>query len=174
MRLLSEKDGYRIYSDSSQKSGTEFYARIGHVLVDRQIRKELGGPLNSSDDYIWLLTYDSKMHLVAFSSLNLEHLEKRGEGWFDNAYVFPEHRQHGLHRHMFELRLELARQCGVRVLKGLATPASRAVFEAYGFEIASTRGQYRVYRKDLSNDNVRRGDSTAHDGIVRTAGVADA
>lgn len=152
MRLLKEHDGYRIYSDGSAKNGREFYARVGHLFVDKQIRKELGGPLDSSDDYIWLLVYDQGAQLVAFSCLNLEQLTTRGEVWFDNAYVFPEHREHGLHGVMFDVRLRLARSCGARVLKGLATPASRAIFEANGFTVASTRGQYRVYRKEVTDE----------------------
>lgn len=156
MHLIERtKEGYRIVRDSSRESGKAFYARVGHLFVDKEIRKEMGGPLDSNDDYIWLLVMDEGDVIIAFACLNTERLENKGEVWFDNAYVFPAYRQHGLHARLFDLRMQIVKiLSGVRCLKGLARPVARMAFEARGFDVLSERGQYRVYQKVYNDDDL--------------------
>lgn len=149
MHLIERtKEGYRIVRDSSRESGKAFYARVGHLFVDKEIRKDMGGPLDSNDDYIWLLVLDEGDRIIAFACLDTSKLATKGEVWFDNAYVFPDYRQHGLHARLFDLRMQIVKELsGVRFLKGLARPAARLAFEVRGFDVISERGQYRVYQK---------------------------
>lgn len=149
MHLIERtREGYRIVRDSSRESGKAFYARVGHLFIDKEIRKEMGGPLDSSDDYIWLLVMDKGDQIIAFACLDTGKLVSKGEVWFDNAYVFHSYRQHGLHARLFDLRMQIVKGLsGVRTLKGLARPTARMAFEARGFEVISERGQYRIYQK---------------------------
>lgn len=151
MHLLKRHNEYRIFQDSSRESGKAFYARVGHLFVDKEIRKEMGGPLDSNDEWIWLLVLDPADAIVAFACLNCERLATKREVWFDNAYVKPDHRQHGLHAMLTDLRMDLARSVGAQVLKGLARPTAYISFEARGFEVVRQNGQYRTYQKVLSD-----------------------
>lgn len=137
--------------DSSRESGPGFYARVGHLFVDKAIRKEMGGPLDSNDNYIWLIVFKATTdEIMAFACLDTGR--KPGEAWLDNAYVFPDYRHMGLHTRLTELRMQMIRHMpGVTTIKGLATPASRTQFEAHGFTVASERGQYRVYEKKVDH-----------------------
>lgn len=149
MHLIERtKEGHRIFQDSSRESGKAFYARVGHLFIDKEIRKDMGGPLDSNDDYIWLLVMDEGDSIIAFACLDTGKLASRGEVWFDNAYVFPDYRQHGLHAKLFDLRMQLVKTLpGAHLLKGLARPTARMAFEMRGFDVVSERGQYRVYQK---------------------------
>ncbi len=115
----------------------------------------MDGPLDSSDAYIWLLVMDAADQIIAFACLNTERLEKHGEVWFDNAYVFPAYRQHGLHARLFDLRMRIVKTLpGVRLLKGLARPTARTAFEARGFDVVRQNGQYWTYQKVYDAESV--------------------
>lgn len=155
MHLLERtKEGYRIVRDSSRESGKAFYARVGHLFIDKAIRKEMDGPLNSSDDYIWLLVMDPGDNIIAFACIDTEKLTTKGEVWFDNAFVFPEYRKNGLHSKLFDIRMKIAKELGAKVIKGLARPAARIAFEARGFDVISERGQYRTYQKVIADESL--------------------
>lgn len=139
----------RIVRDSSKESGKGFYARVGHLFVDKNIRKEMGGPLNSSDAWIWFLAMDVNDTIVAFACLNCEQIEK-GIIWFDNAYVFPDYRQLGLHAKLTDIRMQEAARLGAKILKGLARPTAYISFEARGFAVVRQNGMYRTYQKVLN------------------------
>lgn len=139
-----------IVRDSSRESGPAFYARCGHIFVDKTIRREMGGPLDSNDDYLWFFAYDSDA-IAGFAALNCEHLASKRLVWFDNAYVYPAYRDRGLHGRLADLRLALARELGARAIRGLARPAAYVAFEARGFRLVSQRGMYRTYELRLDD-----------------------
>lgn len=151
MHTIERTEGYRIVRDSSRESGAGFYARVGWLFTNKSIRKELGGPLDSNDDYIWLIVFKAATDdIMAFACLDTGR--KIGELWFDNAYVFPDYRGEGLHTRLFELRMEIAKTLpNIHSLKGLARPTARMAFEANGFTPISGRGQYRTYEKKVND-----------------------
>ena len=124
MHTIERTKEYRIVRDSSRESGPGFYTRCGHLFVDKEIRKEMGGPLDSTDDYLWLLVIDRADTIIAFACLDTSRLATHGEVWFDNAYVYPDYRQQGFHARLFDLRMGIAKQqLKAHVLKGLAAKA---------------------------------------------------
>jgi hypothetical protein len=152
MKQLETFGEFSIFLTGSRDDAAAFYTAMGPALVDREIRKELGGPITSSDDYLWLLVFNQHGKLAAFSSINVER-RAQGIAVFDNAYVYPWHRENGLHRRMFELRLQLLDHAhDIRWVRGLALPSSRAIFEAHGFSIKLKRGEYWTYEKELTHE----------------------
>lgn len=152
MKLLDTFGEFRIYQASSRDGDAAFWTTLGPAFVDRAIHKEMGGPIASSDDYIWLVVLNQYDKLAAFSAINFER-RAQGIAVLDNAYVYPWHRENGLHRRMFELRLALLETAlDIRAVRGLALPSSRAVFEAHDFEVTRKNGQYWTYQKELKRD----------------------
>lgn len=151
MHTIERTKEYRIVRDSSRESGPGFYARVGHLFVDKEIRKEMGGPLDSTDDYLWLLVIDRADVIIAFACLDTGRLAAHGEVWFDNAYVFPAYRAQGLHAKLSDLRMRIAKDLGAKVIKGLARPTAYLAFEARGFDVVAQRGQYRTYQKRIAD-----------------------
>lgn len=144
---------YRLLLSSPARDEDAFWRVVGPWAFDRTIRRELGGPLNHDETYEWILAAAPDGTWAGFSSFSLRQLDQ-GIVWFDNAYVFAPHRKRGLHAAMFDLRLIMARQSGAKRVKGLATLASRQMFESHGFVIIGERGQYRTYQKDMIDEPV--------------------
>lgn len=148
MRYVANYGQYVILADSSAETGDEFYRRMGRYFADPAIRKELGGPLSDGPDYVWLLVYHEGQ-IVAFSSYRFD--AAKGVAWFNETYVFPEHRRRGLFGRLFELKYELCVEVGARVVKGLANAGSRPMFERHGWRVASVRGSWTYYDKEVEH-----------------------
>lgn len=136
---------YQIYRTSSA-GDDQFYCRMGRFFADAGIRKELGGPLTDSPDHVWLVVMRGG-EIVAFSSYRFD--AAKGVAWFNETYVFPEHRRRGLFGRLFDIKYELCVEAGARVVKGLANTTSRPMFERRGWRVASVRGSWTYYDKEV-------------------------
>lgn len=144
MKHLETFNGYSIYQTNS-RDNPHFWCEMGRFFADKQIRKELGGPLDDSADHIWLVVKDQTGEIVAFSSCRFN--QDRSVAWFNETCVFPLHRRRGLFTRLFELKYRLCVAEGARVVKGLANALSRPMFEKHGWRVASVRGSWTYYEK---------------------------
>lgn len=152
MTLYATHGDYRIFLDGSVQSGNTFYCRMGRYFASRQIAKELAEPLYDEPGYRWLLACDAAGDICAFACLDASQLEKRGEAVLTYGYVFPDHRERGLHHALFAARLRLAGELGASVVRGVANGNSRKTFTEYGFEKVRDNGQYTYFRKELKKE----------------------
>lgn len=150
MVTLERYEGYRIVRDSEDQSGPGLFARIGPLGFDVAVHRELEGPMIHRPGTIWVLALHDDA-VVACAALHTDHLVPGGVVEFDNAYVRPDHRQHGLHGRLFDLRMQIAQEIGATTARGLARPTARLAFEAHGFTVKSQRGQWRVYERRLDD-----------------------
>lgn len=150
MLKITKHEKYEIWMDSSDVSGEGFYRRMGRFFASRQIRKELEEPLSDDKNFRWLLVYKG-YEIVGFACLNLENLEKRGEGWLTFAYILEDYRHNGLHSVLFQERLNLAKNFNVKVLRGVANEKSFELFVKQGFEIQQRKGKFTYFKKDLTD-----------------------
>lgn len=143
---------YTIYQDSSAQSGDAFYARMGRFFANGSIHKELGGAMTDSPDHVWLLAYEGEednRQIVAFSGCRFN--ADRSVAWFTETWVDPAHRNNGLFEQMFTLKFRLCVEIGARVVKGLANPASAAMFKRHDWQPTSVRGQWTHYEKHVES-----------------------
>lgn len=147
MSVIENYEDYIIYRDSSAENGDEFYRRMGRFFADATIRKELGGPMTDSPDHVWLVVLYHR-EIVAFSGCRFS--ADRSTAWFTETYVLPEHRRRGLFGRLFELKYKLCAEAGARVVKGLANANSRPMFERHGWRVASVRGSWTYYDKEVA------------------------
>lgn len=151
MQLYATHSDYRIFLDSSAKSGNTFYCRMGRYFASRQIARELAEPLFDEPDYHWLLACDADGEVCAFACLDAGQLAKRYEVVLTYGYVFEAHRRQGLHHALFVARLRLAGELGATVVRGVANGNSRNTFIEFGFERVRDNGQYTYFRKEATN-----------------------
>jgi GNAT superfamily N-acetyltransferase len=149
MITMEHYKGYRIVCDSEAQSGPEVFLRIGPLAFDREIRRELGGAIEHYPDSIWVLVFDAVEQIAACATLHQHRLAQHGEVWLDNAYVRSPHRGKGLHGRLFDWRMSIARDLRARVIRGIALPAARLIFESQGFTVVRERGKYRTYEKKV-------------------------
>ena len=149
MKHIEDFGDYAIYRDGSAENA-EFYCRMGRFFADAGIRKELGGPMTDSPDHVWLLVMDNNSgEIVAFSGCRFN--ADRSVAWFTETWVSPEHRRKGIFSRLFELKFDLCAAEGARVVKGLANAWSRPIFERHGWRVASVRGSWTYYEKEVSH-----------------------
>lgn len=140
MKNLNTPKGYQI---TTLAGGTrDFYCRMGRFFADRQIVKELEGPMFDDASYTWFIATKGD-EIVAFSSMRID--EDKQTANFGITYVMPDHRRKGLYAHLFALKLHACQNRGVREVRGLANPASCAVFARHGFAVARTAGKWTHY-----------------------------
>jgi GNAT superfamily N-acetyltransferase len=131
------------YQVTTLAGGTrEFYCRMGQFFASRQVIKELEGPMYDDKSYVWFIATQGS-EIVAFSSVRFE--EDKNIASFGITYVMPAHRRKGLYAHLFALKLAACQDREVREVRGLANPASCAVFERNGFTLARTAGKWSHY-----------------------------
>lgn len=137
---------YKILSGSSD-TDKSVYCEVGPFAMNRQVVKELEGPIYDGAGYTWLIVKDGDK-VIAISSLDLSRLDK-GNASFGLTYVVPEYRRQGIYRHLFAMKLALCRERGAKTVKGLANPLSAILFEENKFDVTSERGKWKHYEKEI-------------------------
>ncbi len=148
MKHLEKYKNYNIYLDSRVISD-DFYCRMGRLFADRDIRRELEGPLDDSDQHTWLIVmYDDE--IVAISSYQYDPNKRIAT--FNETYVFPNHRNCGLFARLFDLKYRHCVEAGARLAKGMANEKSSGLFEQHDWTIASQRGKWTRFEKVVLGD----------------------
>ena len=120
---------------------------IGRCFADTGIRRELGAPMASDENHHWLVaTLDGK--LAAFGGARMRGTTAA----LRHAYVFPDHRGHGVFSTLLRRGLDLLDERGVNRITTCCTPASRSAHLKAGFIETGIRGQYFLlgYDKTLA------------------------
>lgn len=129
------------YTMSTMGGGTrEFYCRMGRFFANRQIVKELEGPMFDDKSYMWVIASHGD-EIAGFSSCYFEDDIAR----FGVTYVMPDHRRNGLYRHMFALKLAICTDRGAPEIRGLANPIASRMFIENGFAEVRKAGKWTHY-----------------------------
>ena len=148
MIQVSELSDYRIYEDDGATH--DFYCRMGRYFASKQVIKELEGPFFDDEYHIWLLAMAGDS-MAGFSSLRLDEMSK-GVANFAITYILPDHRRKGLYRHMFSIKEQMCVRHRAKLIKGLANPLSKAVFDEQCWTATRQAGKWTYYQKEISRD----------------------
>lgn len=143
MIQIDTHNEYEIYQTS--RADERFFCEMGRFFCDRQIIKELEGPIFDDDSYTWLVAKLDGI-IVGFSGYRIDG---KG-GHFALTYVMPEHRRKGLYRKMFGIKYRLCASRDVQSVDGVANPLSKAVFDEAGWQVSRVAGKWTHYRKEVS------------------------
>lgn len=128
----------------------DFYNLMGPFFGSRQVAKDLGMPIWNDPDREWVVAVaDGKP--IACSSI--EFLKTKGKAAMKSGWVHPDWRGKGIYNRMFEERLKIAAEHGIKVLTATVTDKSYNTHIRHGFREIGRRGKYRVMKKEL-NTNV--------------------
>ncbi len=148
MIQVSEHNGYTIFEDDG--ATPDFYCRVGRFFASKQVVKELEGPMFDDEHYVWLLAIkDGK--IAGFSSCRFDEIGK-GIAYFGVTYILPEHRRKGLYRHMFQLKERLCIKHKAKVVRGIANPTSKKVFDDCGWTVQRQAGKWTYYQKEVKHE----------------------
>lgn len=128
-----------------QPDDSGLYRRLGPFATDRQVLKELEGPIYHDLHTVWLFAYHGR-EIVALSGVRFDSVETAS---FTLTYVLPDHRRRGLYRSMFGLKLALCQERAVATVKGLANPLSAALFREHDFVEVGQRGKWTHFAKEI-------------------------
>jgi GNAT superfamily N-acetyltransferase len=136
MKQIGQFKTYTVFLTSNKDR--RFYCEMGKFFANRDIIKELEGPIYDSENYRWLVVKDDQNIIIAFASARFE--KDNQVAWFNVAWVNPDHRRKGIYRHIFRVREGMCVAAGATILKGTALTHSRIVFDENGYTVTSQRG----------------------------------
>lgn len=148
MIQVSEYKDYKIFEDDG--ASPDFYCRMGRFFADKQVVKELGGPMFDDVHHVWLIAMQGD-EIAGFGAVRLDEMAK-GIAHLTVVYILPLHRRKGLYRHLFGLREQMCIRHGAKLIRGLANPTSRAVFVEYGYQVVRTAGKWTHFQKEVNCD----------------------
>lgn len=144
MKRLSKFKSYTIMQVTDKDAA--FWCAMGPLFANRQIVKELEGPMFDDDTYTWILAMADNGQIAGFTSLTTARIDK-GITECTAAYVMPEYRRKGLYRELFRQREKVGFALGTTELRGVANPISKHVFVGEDWEVTRTAGKWTHFRK---------------------------
>lgn len=129
-------------------SEQKLWLRIGAFFADKNIRKELGDPMNSDDNYHWFVSIDNNDTVNGFAAIEL----KKSGAWFRHSYVFEASRNNGVYGELLTARMNFCRQQGdaiIPMITCVATSESLPSLLKLNFRPIANRGKYTTLRLKL-------------------------
>lgn len=121
-----------------------FYCVMGRFFCNRQVIKELQGPIYDDIGYEWFISVD-KDDVIAFSSIRRLSADafQFGETWVD-----PQYRRQGIFTKLFDTKENHCWNQNANVIKGMALDISSPVFLSRGWTPIKKRGnQWTIFEK---------------------------
>lgn len=119
------------------------WALLGPYMASREVHKELGSPIYSSESMSWLVALD-RSGLVGFASLR----EGKDLVWYDYAYVRPDRRGEGVFSLLADERDKRAVAMASQ-LRAVIREDRWHHYEARGWTITSARGSWRNISREV-------------------------
>jgi len=135
----------KIFEPGYNKS--EFYGHMGDALSMPELKKELPY-IGNTQNSVWFLAFDGE-NLAGFMAVE----NSKGKVVFKSGYVYPEYRQNGVFREIFEAGVNYATSKfpGLPYITACATPNLLKLLNRYGFkEIRKTKNY--IFMEAVKND----------------------
>lgn len=126
----------------------DFYNLMGPFFGSRQVAKDLGMPIWNDPGREWVVAIDVDENRP-IGCASIEFLKTQGKASLKSGWVHPDWRGQGIYNRMFEERLAIARERGIKVLTATVTDKSYKTHIRHGFREIGRRGRYRIMRKEL-------------------------
>lgn len=124
----------------------DFYTLMGWFFGSRQVAKDLGMPIWDDPNREWVVAIANGKPIACAS---IEFLKTHGKAVMKSSWVHPDWRGQGIYNRLFEERLKIAQEYGVKVLTATVTEKSYNTHIRHGFKEIGRRGKYRIMRKEL-------------------------
>jgi ribosomal protein S18 acetylase RimI-like enzyme len=124
---------------SAAESEKEFYGLMGKFFASAAVRKDFDGyPINNEPSRQWIIALIGDK-VVGFGSFDLI---KDDIGQLFDAWVDPDYRRNHIYRTILDYRMQWFIDHEIKVVRVVAYPTTRGVFESLGFAITRVRGKY--------------------------------
>lgn len=132
----------------TRRGEKDFYNLMGPFFGNRQVAKDLGMPIWNDPDREWVVAIDVDADLP-IGCASIQFLKTKGKAAMKSGWVHPECRGQGIYNRMFEERLKIAAERGIKVLTAVVTEKSFNTHVRHGFREIGRRGRYHVMRKEM-------------------------
>lgn len=138
---------------SSADDGDDFYRIIGKFAFDPEIRKSFGEAMSDSPHHEWVIVTADHV-VIGFACLIMKPTKRDVSAtltyaWIDPRYRGQKYATRTLYEHLFQHRLDRAKERGATVVRGVSNGTNEAIFIAHGFQIEKTVGQWTHFIKAL-------------------------
>lgn len=115
----------------------DLWPRLGPIVTSREVAKELGAPVYSSENTTWFLALQ-RGEVVGIAAVR----ETPTGTWMDAAWVAPAHRGQGIHAQLCAARDEFVRERGASTLLMCCRAARWRHYSSRGWTVRSRRGSW--------------------------------
>ncbi|MEB3103110.1 GNAT family N-acetyltransferase [Ferviditalea candida] len=130
----------------TNRDDPNFYNLIGPFFGSRQVAKDLGMPIWNDPGREWIVALSN---CVPIACSSIEFLKTPGKAVMKSGWVHPDWRGQGVYNRMFEERLRIAKERGVKRIIATVTDKSYNTHIRHGFEQIGIKGKYKIMRKEL-------------------------
>lgn len=126
------------YIIEAEHGDPQMFLFAGPFLCDREVIKELAGPVYSAPGVQWFFAVEGDRDVLGFCTVR----DAPDAYWFDYAYVVPERRGEGVFTALADARDEYLRSLPPKPLR-VACPERRwPHYEARGWRVHHRRGSW--------------------------------
>lgn len=129
------------YRDTEQR--TRLLSLLGDHFASKEVQKAFGRPVGNDDTYTWVIAMDGDT-VAGFSAIRIA---KNGNAELRHTYVLPAYRNQGIAHHMTELRMDIAKAEGAKLVRTTIDPARMAKYPGFIEDIR--KGKWLVIKKVL-------------------------
>lgn len=129
------------YKETEQRS--QILSLLGSLFDSKDVKKAFGRPVGNDDTYTWVVAMDGDA-VAGFSAIRIA---KNGNAELRHTYVLPAYRCQGIARHMTDLRLDIAKAEGAKLIRTTIDPARLAKYPGFVEDIR--KGKWMIIKKVL-------------------------
>ena len=121
-----------------QHGDADLWCWLGAFATDREVLRELGGPIYSTEGSVWFVAEDDAGEVVGWASLRVS-----GETlWYDYGYVVPAKRGKGIFGRIARVRDRHARRIEAQRQRIVVRADRWKHYAQRGWKIMSRRGSW--------------------------------
>ena len=129
------------YKEPEQRN--QLLSLLGDMFASKEIKKAFGRPVGNDDSYTWVIAMDGDA-VAGFSAVRVA---KNRNAELRHTYVLPAYRNQGIARYMTDLRLEIAKAEGTKLVRTTIDPARLAKYPGFVEDIR--KGKWMIIKKVL-------------------------
>jgi hypothetical protein len=121
-----------------QHGSPELWVLLGPFLCNREVHKELSGPICSAPGVTWFIEVEGDGVVIGFCSLR----ETDSAYWFDYGYVVPGRRKKGVFARLAKAREKYIAKLPERPVKIVVPERRWKHYKSRGWSVQTQRGSW--------------------------------
>lgn len=123
----------------------DLWCKVGRLVTDRAVHRDLGGPIYSAEGVSWFVAVDSDGEVIGFASMRPADDTLH----YDYAYVAPGKRGKGVFTRLAKMRDKWAAKSGARQIRTVVRQERWKHYRKRGWAVKSRRGSWVHARKEV-------------------------